>query len=208
MSTVTAPSFPIAIPAPVFVPGSPRLRRWTCAEFHELGDRGLFEGRRAMLIDGVILEEGPMNPPHATGVRKATKALERVFAAGFEVRAQLPLVLTGFTDPHPDVAVVLGTTEDYATQHPTTAVLLVEVSDTSVGYDQSDKASLYAAAGIADYWIINLVDRLVQVRRRPLPDSSQAYGHRYADETTFRPGATIAPLAAPQSQIAVADLLP
>jgi Uma2 family endonuclease len=88
------------------------------------------------------------------------------------------------------------------------AELVVEVSDKSVEYDRTRKASLYARAGIADYWIVNLVNNQLEVRRDAQPDPSQHYGHGYASLTTLVPPAVVNPLAAPQVSLAIADLLP
>ena len=86
--------------------------------------------------------------------------------------------------------------------------LIVEVSDSSLKYDQHDKASLFAAAGIADYWNINLIDRRLEIRRRPVADATQPFGFAYADVTLHGPNDVVSPLAAPTAQIRVADLLP
>ena len=111
--------------------------------------------------------------------------------------------------PEPDAAVVPGGPRDYATTgHPTTALLIVEVSDTTLSYDRGCKASLYARAKIADYWIVNLVHGRLEVRRNPVPDVSERYGWRYQDVLLLAPPDRIAPLAAPKKHIAVADLLP
>src|SRR5262249_31704863 len=96
---------------------------------------------------------------------------------------------------------------DY-TDHPTTALLVVEVSDTTLAYDRHRKASLYACVGIADYWIVNLVHNQVELYRSPAADSAQPYGFRYADATIRRPGDTVSPLAKPKARVKVADLLP
>ena len=149
----------------------------------------------------------PQNWPHASTVDQVAEALRLALPAGFWVRAQLPLSLGTSSDPEPDVSVVPGRRSDY-NGHPTGAVLIVEVSDTSLDYDRTRKASLYARAGIADYWIVNLRDNVLEVRRRPVPDASAHYGHSYADLTTLRAGDTVAALAAPQATVAVADLLP
>src|SRR5436853_3587562 len=113
--------FPSAPAAPV----GPWPLRWTCAEFHRFGDLGMFEGRRAMLIDGVILEEGPMSPPHAITLELVEEALRPVFRAGWRIRSQSPLVLGQDLDPEPDFAVVAGTARG-SSGHPTTADLVVE----------------------------------------------------------------------------------
>src|SRR4051794_11660202 len=107
----------------------PRPLRWTCAEFHRFGDLGAFEGRRAMLIHGVILEEGPMNPPHAQALGLVEAAVRTAFGTGWWLRNQSPLVLGQDLDPEPDLAVVSGQPRDYTT-HPKTAALVVEVADT------------------------------------------------------------------------------
>ena len=206
MSTMTAP-MPVSTPPLPSATSAPRPKLWTCAEFHGLGDQGYFEGKRAMLIDGVILEQGPMNPPHAMAISLTADALRTAFGQGWYIRQQLPLVLGLRTDPEPDVAVVQGTARDYTT-HPTTAMLAVEVSDTTLSFDQNEKASLYAAGGIADYWVLDVNGRQLLIFRNPHPDASAKHGHSYDAPQTFVPGQSVAPLAASGSPVAVADLLP
>ena len=94
-----------------------------------------------------------------------------------------------------DLAVVLGTSLQFISAHPTDAALIVEVSDTTVSYDRRRKGSLYARAGVADYWIINLVRGQLEVYRNPIPDASRPYGHRYASRTDLLPPAVVSPLA-------------
>src|SRR5437016_4146799 len=140
-----------AIPllSPVSAPTGPQPVRWTCVEFHRFGDLGVFEGRRALLIDGVILEQGPMNPPHAITLELVEEAVRAAFGPGWRLRIQMPLILGQHTDPEPDLAVVPGKPRDSAA-HPTTAELVVEVADSSFRFDTSEKRGLYAAAGIRE----------------------------------------------------------
>jgi Uma2 family endonuclease len=187
---------------------SPQPIRWTCAEFHDLGARGAFDQKRVMLIDGVILEMPLANPPHATAEALTEDVLRRIFATGFVVRAEKPLPLGQSTDPVPDVAVVAGAVRDFAQTHPTTAAMVVEVADSSLDYDTGDKACLYAAAGIVDYWVVDLVNRQVVVMRNPIADVAAKYGSRYSMVTAFAVGQSVAPLAAPTSVVAVSDLMP
>lgn len=192
MSTTTLPS---ARPAPV----TPRPRRWTCAEFHRFGDMGVFEGCRAMLIDGVILEEGPMNPPHAVTLGLVEEAVRTAFGPGWWLRNQSPLMLGLDTDPQPDLAVVPGRPRDY-TGHPKTAALVVEVADSSFDFDTNEKRLLYARAGIRDYWVVDINGRRLLVYRDPS-------GGDYATQQTFGPADSLMPLAVPTT-VRVADLVP
>lgn len=187
--------------------GPPRTLRWTVDQFHALGDLGCFEGRRAMLIDGVIVEEGPMDPPHAMGILVANETLRAVFGKGWVPRVQLPLVLGRASDPEPDIAFVTGRPQDY-TSHPTSAALVVEIADSSLRYDTTVKMSLYAAGGIADYWVLDVNARQLHVFRDPQPDTTQPHGFGYATLLALDASDTVAPLAVPSSTVTVAELLP
>jgi Uma2 family endonuclease len=132
-----------------------------------------------------------------------------LFGSGFRFRAQLPLDLGQRTEPEPDFVVGLGVPlAATTTGHPTSALLVIEVSESTLRYDQGDKASLYARAGVGDYWIINLVDNQVEIYRDPVPDPTQLWGFRYASRVSLVPPAQIASLALPGQTVAVADLLP
>jgi Uma2 family endonuclease len=110
------------------------------------------------------------------------------------------------SDPEPDLAVVAGVAKEFRS-HPTTAMLVVEVSDTTLRLDRK-KAAAYAAMQVNEYWIENLTDRQLEVHREPVPDSSEVYGWRYAQTFTLRDGDSIQPLSAPQATVAVSDLFP
>lgn len=179
----------------------PQTHRWTRDEYYRLGDAGLFAERRVELIDGEIIDVPPQRSSHFTAVMLTQKALERYFGEGFAVRAQGPLDLGPDSQPEPDVAVVAGGPRDYDARHPTSAVLVVEVSDTSLRFDRGRKKTLYAEAGIGEYWILNLVDRVLEVHRAP-------EGGRYRDDFVVDASGSVPPLAMPGSAVAVADLLP
>jgi Uma2 family endonuclease len=112
------------------------------------------------------------------------------------------------SEPEPDVAIIAGNVRDYVDAHPTTATLIVEVADTSLAYDRTIKASLYARAGVADYWIVNLIERQLEVYRRPTRDAAQPYGFGYAEMTVYTAAERVTPLALPLASVAVADMLP
>src|SRR4051812_35461840 len=180
MSTMT-------LPPPRAARAGPRPMHWTCAEFHRFGDAGLFEGRRAMLIDGVILEEGPMIPPHAITLELVEEALRSAFGAGWRFRSQSPLVLGQDIDPEPDFVVLAGASRGSA-GHPTTADLVVEVADSSLDFDTSEKRLLYARAGIPDYWVVDVNGRRLLVYR-------DAQGGDYATQQVAGPADAVSPLA-------------
>jgi Uma2 family endonuclease len=185
----------------------PRQRPFTRAEYDRMGELGWFHGQRTELIEGEVVVLSPQKWPHASTTDRVAEVLRKAFGPGFWVRAQLPVNLGTFSEPEPDVSVVAGAREDY-TDHPTSAVLLVEVSDATLWYDRNRKASLCARAGIADYWIVNLVDGQLEVRRNPVPDGTQFYSFSYASLSDLGPAESIIPLARPQVSIPVADLLP
>ncbi len=173
---------------------------WTVGEFHLLGELGLFEGRQAMLVDGTILEEGPRNPPHAIAVELATDVFRAIFGRGWRMRSQLPILLGQTTDPQPDFAFLRGSARDTG-EHPTTAELIVEISDAYLKYDTTEKADHYADAGIPEYWVLDLNNRQLLVFRDPSADG-------YATQLTVPADGTVSPLAAPDATIRIADLLP
>jgi Uma2 family endonuclease len=184
-----------------------RPRRWSKKEYYRLGELGFFQGQRVELIEGQLMVHSPQRSLHADVVDGVDDVLSRLFGSGYLVRCQLPLDLGQTTEPEPDVAVVAGTRRQFRNAHPTSAVLLVEVSDTTLAYDRNWKGSLYARAGIADYWIVNLVDNQVEIYRDPVPDPGAQFGYRYNNRTDLRPPATVNPLALSQAVVTVADLL-
>ncbi len=187
----------------------PRPLLWTKEEFYQMLDMGLFLERRVELIEGEIFEMPAQKNFHAVSIALTEDALRAAFGPGYWVRVQMSLDPSPLSVPDPDLAVVLGTPRDHATVHnPTTALLIVEVSESTLSFDRRRKASLYARVGIADYWIVNLVDRQLEVYRTPVADSSQRYGFSYANRTILAAMEFASPLAAPHANILVADLLP
>lgn len=193
--------------APFYPQFVPQTYLWTCEQFHALGEEGFFDGQRAILMEGEIIAMPPMKAPHQTAVSLAAEAARTAFGTGFFVREQGPFDIGEATDPEPDVAVVAGTIRDFATGHPSHSALIIEVSDATLAYDRLQKASLYAKAGVADYWIVNVKARQIEVHRQPVEDAAQPFGFGYADVTVHGAEAVVQPLAAPRP-VAVAALLP
>ena len=186
----------------------PSIRtRFTVAEFHRLRELPSFAAERPFLLNGVIWEQGPMNVPHANGLLFVTEAIRNAFGVGWVFRVQLPLVFGQETDPFPDLAVVPGHVRDYP-DHPTTAALVIEVSDSTLNADLTEKAEAYATAGIADYWVLDVVGRELHVFRDPVPLPAGLGATAYRRHTTHAPTDAVSPLAAPTAAVRVADMLP
>jgi Uma2 family endonuclease len=184
------------------------LRRWTRIEYDRLVHLGVFEGEHLELIGGQLIVAEPKGAYHSSAVSSAEYALRAGLPSGWIVRTQQPVSLDDESEPEPDLAVVPGRPGDYRHAHPERPALAVEVSDSSLHFDRQQKGSLYARAGIEDYWIVNLVDRVLEIYRDPSPEPSALYGWRYRSVITLVPPAVAVPLAFASSRIAVADLLP
>lgn len=168
------------------------------SEYDQMVELGLFDDEHVELIRGVLVKMSPQRAPHASTVQKLYQLLTTRLQSRFTVRSQLPIVLSDDTEPEPDVAVVpLG---DYEAEHPCTVLLIIEVSDTTLKKDRA-KATVYASAGIGEYWIVNLVARTVEVYSSPS-------GGRYDEVRTLRTGDVLRPAALSDVAIAVAEILP
>jgi Uma2 family endonuclease len=185
------------------------LKRWTRVEYDQLIEREVFtRDDRIELIDGLLVVAEPQSAYHYTAVRLVARALAQAFGPGWDIRTEAPVALDERSEPEPDVAVVRGDLLDYATAHPNDPVLVVEVTLSRVAFDRRHKSSLYARAGRPEYWILNLVNRRLEIRREPARSASAPYGWHYASVRILSAGDSVTALAAPDARIAVADLLP
>ena len=183
-------------------------RKFSKAEYYRMAEMGFFNGQRVELIDGEVILMSPQEAGHATAVELVARILEKAFGEGYHVRDQKPLDLGEGQEPEPDATVVVGSPRDYAQSHPKTAVLVVEVALSSVDYDREVKGSLYAKSGIPEYWLLNLRDRRLEVFREPIPMPEQIFGFGYKSMRIYLPDETVSPLAKPDAQVKVADMLP
>jgi Uma2 family endonuclease len=190
--------------------GEPAPRRWTRAEYLRLTEAGILgPDERVELLGGEIFRMAAQKNRHAAAVTLAARECNRCFPAGHWVRVQATLAVGGeYSMPEPDVAVILGEIRDHPEDYPDSALLVIEASETTLAYDRGRKAGLYASAGIADYWVQNLAEGTLEVRRDPAPKAGTPFGWEYADVSVFRKGETVTPLAAPGCEIPVGDLLP
>ena len=187
----------------------PAQRRWTRYEYARLIDHGVLdEDEPIELLDGLLLVKEPQHSPHRTAVLLVATALERAFGEGWFVQIQSPIILDDRSEPEPDVCVIGGSPRDYVAAHPRRPALIVEVAQLGLRRARGRKASASARARIADYWIVNLVERVLEVHREPARPGPALRRWAYAAIESLGADATITPLAAPRAMIRVADLLP
>ena len=186
-----------------------RTRRWTRLEYDRLIERGfLDEDEPIELLDGLLLVKEPQYTPHATAVSLTAEALRIAFGTGWVIRVQLPIVLDERSEPEPDVFVAAGSPRDYLASHPTHPVLVVEVVQSGLRLARGRKAVAYARAGIIEYWIVNLVDRALEVHRQPVRGGGARGRSSYASIASLGLPDSVTPLTAPTARVRVADLLP
>jgi Uma2 family endonuclease len=198
----------VVVPAAPQTGRPPQPHKWTVTEFNHMGDMGWFEGRGAFLLDGVILENGPMKLPHTVALGLVEQAVRAAFGPGWWLRGQSPLHVDQHDDPFPDFAVVRGSPRDHLGRQPTTADLVVEIADSSLAVDTTEKAERYATAGVADYWVLDLENRRLLVFRDPAPLPKGLGATAYRTQLVLGPADRASPLAAPAASVLVGDLLP
>lgn len=163
---------------------------------------GMFDDERIELVEGVLLRMSPQRAPHASTVQKLMERWIELAAGRFTVRVQSPLALSDQSEPEPDLAVVpFGT---YETEHPEAALLVVEVSDTTLRRDRA-KAAVYARAGVPEYWIVDLTSRSVEVHREPRDGE---YTKVSTLDERHSLGATAMGAAIDSTAIPIAEILP
>jgi Uma2 family endonuclease len=181
----------------------PAPRRFDVYECHQMADAGILkECDRVELIEGEIVERPPIGSRHAACVDRLNRLFTTRLGEAAIVRVQNPVRLSQYSEPEPDVAILRWREDFYATAHPGPAgvLLIVEVADTSVGYDRRAKAPMYARSGIAEVWQVDLEHDRIEVMQKP---SAQGY-------QIVRPyvrGERLTPQALPQLELAVDAIL-
>lgn len=185
-------------------------RRFTRAEYHRAAETGVFapDERLELLWGKVVTKMTPMSRLHARAIRRVSGALEEAFGGDYDVQEQLPLS-HGDSEPEPDISVVPGTADQYK-EHPacSDAVLVVEIADSSLRFDRGAKAALYAEAGVRDYWVLNLINRTLEVFREPAASPDAPHGFAYRTHTVYTTDLSVSPLERPDAGISVARLFP
>lgn len=166
-------------------------------EYERMVDTGLFKNERVELIRGTILRMSPQKPAHAVVVQILNRILMPALVGRADVRVQLPFAAGDDSMPEPDLAVVA--VSRFGEPHPDRAFLIVEVAESSLQDDRGEKAEVYATAGVAQYWVVNIPDRVIEVHSEPS-------GRAYAIVTPHCAGEKVAVAAFPDVVVDVADL--
>ncbi len=181
----------------------PTRHSFTVADYYRMAEAGIFhEDSRVELIDGEIIDMVPIGPRHSRGVNRLAERLILRLQGTAYVSIQNPVRLDEHNEPEPDLVVARRRADDYAGGHPSREdiLLVVEVADSSANYDRQTKAPMYAAAGIPDYWIVDLGHDHVLVLRDPTPTG-------YATTRVYRRGEQLRPLAFPDLAVRIDDIL-
>lgn len=181
----------------VAVSPTPTPYQFTRDEYYRLWESGFFSDKRVELLNGEILTMPPHNPPHAGITSDLATTVTFALGPNFAVRTQFPIVLTDWSEPEPDIAVCRLDPNKYRHEHPKAGdvLLVIEVADSSLAYDRQRKTVAYAASGIPEYWIINLVDNRIEVFSDPDPVAQRYRQERLVfrgDTLTLPGGASLA----------------
>src|SRR3990170_3740074 len=165
-----------------------RARHWRRAEYGRLIEVVVFRpGEPVELLADALVVGEPQRSAHYTAIGLVEDALRAALGAGWLARSQGPVALDDESEPEPDVAVAAGSRRDDRRAHPSRPALIVEVAESSLALDREHKGSLYARARVEDYWVLNLVERALEIHRRPIPDPSAPFGWRYASREVLGP---------------------
>ncbi len=184
-----------------------RTYRWTLDRYLDMAETGVLANERVELIDGEIIKMAPQKDPHSLSISNVIEELLPIFPRPRWVKSQSTFRLGERSAPEPDV-MVLPERKDTGRALHDLPLLVVEVSDTTLDYDRGHKASMYAARGIKDYWVVNIPDDQVEVHRAPVKDATVAFKWRYSSITIHRRGDKLEPLKAPGQWVAADRLLP
>ena len=179
----------------------PRL--FTVPDFERMAESGIFgPGDHVELINGVVLEMTPMGSPHAAHVARLVDLLAPALSGRAIVWVQSPIRASDLSMPEPDVSLVKPADDYYASGHPRPdqVHLVIEVADSSLGFDRTVKAALYAAAGIPEYWLVDIAAGRVEVRRAPTPQG-------YAEMAVHAGDGALAPVAFPEDPFPLEAIL-
>lgn len=182
------------------------LREWTKAEYMRMVEAGILaEDERVELIEGQVLTRTPANPGHNHSITRANMALTEAYRSTHAVRVQMAIDAGDRSLPEPDLALVAHD-HLHPDRHPSRVDLVIEVGDSSLRYDRLEKGSLYAKAGIPEFWLINLRSGELEVYTQPGPDPEAPFGAAYRQRTSLTREQSVQPVAVPGRALAVGDM--
>ncbi|MBD1925532.1 Uma2 family endonuclease [Trichocoleus sp. FACHB-90] len=156
-------------------------KRFTLDEYHRLGELGFFSpDDRVELIRGEIIQMPTKKTPHSVCNTRLWKELFKLVEERAELRVQEPIILPSDSEPQPDLVISRNSSDDYLSSHPSPAdvLMVMEISDSTLRYDQTTKLSLYAEDGISDYWIFNLIENCLEIYSEPYQDMQGKFSYR------------------------------
>ncbi len=177
--------------------------RFNVKEYYRMAETAVFRpGARMELLNGRIIDMSPTGPFHSGLVKRLNRIYTQLSQGRWQASVQDPLRLDDHSEPEPDFMLLKPSPDDYTSRHPQPeeVLLLVEVSDSTLGYDREEKIPAYGRAGIGEVWIVNLTDASIEIYRDP-------YFTGYGSKTVLRAGDQVAPQAFPDAIVAVAELL-
>jgi Uma2 family endonuclease len=177
--------------------------RFTAEDYHRMAETGVLgPTARVEFLDGEIIDRSPIGPAHGSVTKRLNYQFNELAKGRWLVAVQDPVHLEQYSEPEPDVMLLKRTPDFYRARHPVPAdvFLLIEVADTSLGYDREKKLPAYGRAGIPEVWIINLLDRSIELYREPHPTG-------YTSRTILRAGDKAYPLAFPDAAVDIGELM-
>ncbi len=172
-------------------------------EWRKLGEANIFPPEsRIELINGEIFEMAPIGFSHAGHLKSINKLFTKLIPDHLFTSVQDPLQLGDLSEPEPDFMLLKPDVDGYKTRHPVAedVLLLIEVADSSLNFDQNQKLRLYALHNVPEYWLLNLNDNCLEVYRKP-------HGEVYAEKTTLYTGENVTLSQLPEISIPVANIL-
>ena len=167
--------------------------RFSVKDYHRMGENGVLRpNAQVELLDGKIIDMSPISPFHGGLVKRLNRIFNLKAGERWLVSTQDPIHLDDYSEPEPDLMLLKPASDDYTSHHPgpKDVFLLIEVSETTLDYDQAEKLPAYGRAGVAEVWIVNLQDAVIEVYREP-------HFAGYGSKTILRDGDQIKPLAFP-----------
>ena len=177
--------------------------RFSVADYYRMAETGVLKpGARFELLDGKIIDMSPIGPFHGGAVNRLIRFFGKMSSGRWLVSAQNPVHLDEYSEPQPDLMLLKPAPDDYTSRHPRPddVFLLIEVADTTLVYDRDEKLPMYARAGICEVWILNLPARNIEIYREP-------HFAGYASNLTVKAGEKASPLAFPEVELPVSELL-